>query len=233
MEQARGQSAGGGRPRQTRLPKASWLARFTTRLTCSQGRTLLPLLQQTGAQTTTSCPRCAAWPLCAVARRLLCSRSSSLMYGDYSSRNRGRHCMRGDGVLSAGLSSVQAAAGPSGGAADTLTSGLGTDELAELLARAEAANKKGVVARLAFSVASHDMHVIEAHIMLVWFMQVQRDSISHASLFTRSFIYSKVRLCMLPAAMCQLTASVAYIRHAYPEAQAAGLGEQRRTRPAA
>jgi hypothetical protein len=74
--------------------------------------------------------------------------------------------MPGDWGSSAGLSSVQAAAGPSGGTADTLTSGLGTDELAELLARAEAANKKGVLAGLTCSQfltrsqSSHNMDVI-------------------------------------------------------------------------
>ena len=90
-----------------------------------------------------SAVRCQAsvrrWEACCAQARELCN-PWQLVQGCA-----GRHCMLGSWGLSAGLSSAQAAAGPSEGTAGTLTSGLGTDELAELLARAEAANKHGVV----------------------------------------------------------------------------------------
>ncbi len=57
---------------------------------------------------------------------------------------------------------------------------------------------------------------------------------THAAFSKVHFVQNLVRLCMLPANMClQAECTYGYIlRRAHPEDQAAGVGMQRRTRPA-
>jgi hypothetical protein len=144
--------------------------------------------------------------------------------------------MPGNWGLSAGLSSVQAAAGPSGGAADTLTSGLGTDELAELLARAEAANKKGAIVGLTYS-----QLLDKTYVCFLNLIPCSCDSckckqtvlrMPHSSRDLHD-INELAGACRLQTRVCKLTAPLACMTRAHLEHRAAGVGMQRWTRPAA